>query len=349
VSQGDEVPLLGEDHGEYGVSVLVPVTEPPYPLDRLYAEYAAPLEREDFDFEFVFILRDRHADRLDELDALRARGAPIRILVTGDSQPEGALPHIAARHTKAPVLVTLPSFPTVATESLPTLIRALEEGLDLVAAVRDNQHDPLVNRMQRKAFHLLLHTLVGGRFTDIANGVRAVRREVLEQIDLYGDFNRFLPMLAVRDGFQVAELRVPAHQDDRRTRVYNPGVYLRRLIDLVGLMFLIRFTYQPLRFFGMLGTGLMGAGGVILLVVFVQRLGGRGLAGRPVLLLGVLLLVMGIQAMAMGLIGEIVVHHNISRRPLYRLRTRPVPVDDDVGHADGEYGDHDDDPAFEAR
>lgn len=308
------------------VCVLVPVTSPAYPLDRLYQEFSEPLEQAGVDFEFVFMLRDRTAHRVDALRALRDGGADIRLLVTGDSQPEGALAQIAARHTAAPILVTLPSFPVVAADALPELIRALENGADLVGAARENRHDPLVNRFQRRAFHLLLGAMVGGRFADIASGVRAMRREVLEEMDLYGDFNRFLPMLAVRDGFLVEELRVRAHEDDRRTRVYNPGVYLRRLIDLVGLMFLVRFTYKPLRFFGLLGSGLMGVGGVILMILLIQRLGGRGIADRPLLLLGVLLFVLGVQALAMGLIGEIVVHHNITRRPLYRLR-ETAPMD----------------------
>jgi hypothetical protein len=309
------------------LSVLVPVTGPEYPLDRLYSEFAAPLERMGIEFEFVFLVRDQSVASVAGLRALRDAGAAIRLLVTGDSQPEGALTHIAAQHTESPVLFTLPSFPVVTAEALPEMIRALERGPDLVAAVRDNRDDPVVNRVQRTAFHTLLGSLVGGRFSDIANGVRVMRREVLESIDLYGDFNRFLPMLAVRDGFQVEEVQVGAHDQDRRTRVYNPGVYLRRLVDVLGLMFLVRFTYRPLRFFGLMGAGLIGVGGVILLILFFQRLGGQGIADRPVLLLGVLFVVMGAQAVAMGLIGEIVVHHNVSRRPLYRLRELPGPPD----------------------
>lgn len=319
------------------VSVLVPVTWSTYPLDRLYLEFAEALEREGIDFEFVFLLRDRNMKHATELRAHRARGAPIRLLVTGDSQPEGAMAHIAAGHTEAPILVTLPSLPVVAADALPELIHALEKGPDLVTAIRDNRSDPFINRFQRRAFHLLLSNLVGGSFSDIANGVRVMRREVLEEIDLYGDFNRFLPMLAVRDGFRVEEVVVAPHAEDRHTRVYNPAVYVRRLIDLVGLMFLVRFTYQPLRFFGLLGTGLMGLGSVILMILLFQRLGGQGIADRPLLLLAVLLVVLGIQAMAMGLIGEIVVHHNVSRRPRYRLR-EPRPADPDApssAEADG--------------
>lgn len=338
--------IAGEEHvRELGaadgrssdVCVLVPVTPPEYPLHELYIEFERALDAAGLRAEFVFLLEDRNVGRIDALRALRSDGAAIRILMTGDAPPEGALAQIAARHTDARVVVTLPSFPVVAPEALPQMIRALDAGPDVVAAARDNRDDPLVNRIQRGAFHFLLQGMVGGQFSDIANGVRAMRRGVLEQMDLYGDFNRFLPMLALRDGFQVEEVRVRAHEGDRRTRVYNPGVYIRRVVDLIGLMFLVRFTYKPLRFFGLVGMSFMTVGSVVLGVLAVQRLGGRGIADRPLLLLGVLLVVVGIQAMGLGLVGEIVVHHNISRRPLYRLR-EASPRSSDERVSDGDPG-----------
>ena len=105
-------------------------------------------------------------------------------------------------------------------------------------------------------------------------------------------------------------------------RLYSPGIYLRRLLDVLGLFFLLRFTEKPLRFFGLLGSALSVAGGAILLVVLVQRLGGQSLADRPLLLLGVLLAVLGVQAIALGLIGEIIVHLHATRRPSYRVSRR---------------------------
>ena len=164
-----------------------------------------------------------------------------------------------------------------------------------------------------------------------------MRREVLSEIPLYGDFFRFLPVLAIREGYQVEEIDAPQHASDAKTRVYSPGIYLRRLIDVGGLFFLARFTFKPLRFFGMIGGTLVMFGGLILFVLFLQRLAGEPLAGRPLLLLGVLVFTLGVQSIALGLIGEIIVHFNAPKRSPYRARvdtaaeesltTRPDPVD----------------------
>jgi hypothetical protein len=106
-------------------------------------------------------------------------------------------------------------------------------------------------------------------------------------------------------------------------RVYSPGVYLRRLIDVVGLLFLLKFTDKPLRFFGLIGSLLSGLGAILLAVLFFQRLAGESLANRPLLLLAVLFMVLGIQSVALGLIGEMIVHLTASQRRRYRLRTAP--------------------------
>jgi hypothetical protein len=101
--------------------------------------------------------------------------------------------------------------------------------------------------------------------------------------------------------------------------VYGLGTYLRRALDLLGLFFLVRFTQRPLRFFGLVGSLLALAGTVILAVLGVQRIGGQGLADRPLLLVGILLLVLGVQAIALGLVGEIIVHLHAARHRQYRL------------------------------
>jgi hypothetical protein len=301
------------------VCVLVPVTRPAYPLERLYTDYSAPLKSGREDFEFLFVLSDPAPEFVDPLRGLQEAGEPVRVVVSGQASPESALAEVARAHTRSPILVTLPSYPRVEPQALVELLASLGDGDDLVTAARVNRADPLVNRVQRRLFHFLLGSMVGGRFADIASGVRVMRREVMEDLDLYGDHFRFVPMLALRDGFRVRELPVTPHSDDRRTRVYAPGIYVRRAVDLVGLMLLVRFTYKPLRFFGLMGSLVAGVGAVILVVLLVERLGGRGIADRPMLLLGVLLVVLGMQALALGLIGEIVVHHNVSRRPTYRL------------------------------
>lgn len=305
------------------LSVIVPVTERPEPLDWVYSEFAPGVRDLGVAFEFIFAVDGPNRWMASSLEPLRKEGEPIRIIQMGQTMGESSLLEAAASRARGRLLLTLPPYPRVAPAALGEVVRAVDQETDLASAVRSNPSESFLNRVQRRIFHFGLNRTVGGGFRDIASGVRAMRRKVMEEVDLYGDFFRFLPVLASRAGFRVREIAVPQHDRDRRTRVYSPGIYLRRLIDVLGLMFLVRFTFKPLRFFGLVGSGLALAGGGVLVVLLFQRMGGQAMADRPLLLLGVLLVVLGIQAIAMGLIGEIIVHLNASRRRLYRLEGEP--------------------------
>jgi hypothetical protein len=225
--------------------------------------------------------------------------------------------------TTGATVVTLPAYYRVVPDALPALVERVSQGVDIATARRWPRRDSWVNRVQNRAFHVLLHRVSSGagRIRDVGCGVRAMRRDVWQDLPVYGDFLRFLPILAMREGFRVEELAFPQHERDAQPRVYGSGTYLRRLIDVLGLFFLVRFIEKPLRFFGMIGAVIAGLGSLVLLVLLVQRIGGQGIADRPLLLLGVLLLVLGIQAIALGLVGEIIVHLNLSRGRTYRIAT----------------------------
>ena len=106
----------------------------------------------------------------------------------------------------------------------------------------------------------------------------------------------------------MAEVPVPQHPQDGRMRVYRPGVYLRRLLDILTLVFLVKFTKKPLRFFGLIGAGLFGVGLLVSAILAVDKLvGAAALADRPLLILGVLLMVLGLQTGSIGLLGELII------------------------------------------
>jgi hypothetical protein len=313
-------PEAGEQEVTVDVSVIVPITERPEDLVELYHEYSLPLIESKRTFEFVFAAEPWCGPLVEPLRELAAQGQPIRVLQVGQTMGEAALLRLAAAHCHAPVIVTLPAYRRVQASALGDLIQSLADGEDdVVTARRWPRRDSWLNRLQGRAFHLVLGGLTSTRLHDVACGVRAMRREVLLNLPLYGDFFRFLPLLAAREGYSVTELPVPQHERDKSTRVYGPGVYLRRVIDLLGLFFLLRFTEKPLRFFGLIGSILATVGGGVLAVLLYQRLNGQGIADRPMLLLGVLLVVLGIQAVALGLVGEIIVHLHASGRRSYQL------------------------------
>jgi hypothetical protein len=301
------------------VSVLVPVCERFEPLDTLYEGYSAPLRARGVEFEFLFLAEPWTRDLLNDLRPLIARGEPIRLLEVGQTLGETALLKLGAEHARSETLVTLPAYWRIEADTLPTVLDALDERTDVVVARRWPRRDSWINKLQNRVFHALIAGLSGNQIHDVACGVRIMRRSVLRELPLYGDFHRFLPLFALREGYRVVEVSAPQHPGDKGPRIYSPAIYLSRLVDLLGLFFLLRFTDKPLRFFGMFGSILSATGATVLFVLLLQRLAGMGIADRPVLLLGVLLLVLGFQAIALGLIGEIIVHlHAPSRRP-YRV------------------------------
>jgi hypothetical protein len=310
---------MDDARGAVAISVIVPVTERPARLSDLYEEYAAPLRALGRPYEFIFVAEPWFGKVTAPLEELAAQGEPITVLRVAQTMGETALLKLGAAHCRGPTVVTLPAYFRVEGPAVAELITRVDQGADLAVARRWPRRDSWINRLQSRVFHGLLSWLGFGRIHDVACGVRAMRREVLQEIGLYGDFVRFFPLLALRDGYDVVEVTAPQHALDRSARVYGLGTYLRRLIDLVGLVFLLRFTEKPLRFFGLLGSLSALAGVLVLAVITVQRFGGRGIADRPLLLLGVLLVVLGVQAIALGLVGEIIVYLHASRRAPYRV------------------------------
>ena len=308
------------------ISVVVPVTERPDSLVELYREFSAPLRASGRPFEFVVVAHPYFRHLTAPLAELGAAGEPVQVLEAGRSIGETALLRFALPHCQGRTIITLPAYRQVEARAIPELLAALDEGADFATACRFPRRDGLINRMQSKALHLLIGRVNRNGLSDVACGVRAMRREVLDELPLYGDLGRFLPLLAVHHGHTVREVPIEQHPRNTAQRVYSPGVYIRRLIDVLGLLFLMRFTEKPLRFFGLFGSVLAGSGGLLLTVLLAQRVAGQPIADRPLLLLGVLLVTIGLQAIALGLIGEMIVHFNASRRRIYRVRPTPQPT-----------------------
>lgn len=307
----------------FDVSVIVPVTERPSSLSGLYNEYAPALAESGRTFEFIFAVEHWHKDEGGQLRQLADAGAPIRVIEASHMVGESALLKLAATAVRGRVAVVLPAYRRVVAQAIPAIVAAVEDGADMANCRRWPRRDSWFNRAQTRVLHSAITGLSSTRVRDIGSGVRAMRPEVLRELPVYGDFFRFLPVLAIRDGYSVVEVDAEQHPDDTSLHVYPPGVYMRRAIDVFGLFFLSRFTYKPLRFFGLIGSLLAGVGALILLVLFVQRLGGQGLADRPLLLLGVLIFTLGVQSIALGLIGEIIVHFNAPKQRSYRIGDAP--------------------------
>jgi glycosyltransferase involved in cell wall biosynthesis len=303
------------------VSVIVPVVERADDLLVLYRSFAGELDRRGEEHEFLFVF-DGGFTPPPELVALSRERESVRLLSFARTFGETAALRLGIERSRGDVILTLPAYFQVQAEGLSGLLDALQAGADMAVASRSPRVDSWLNRLQSRAFHRMVGGLTDRRFHDMACGVRLIRRPVAEALPLYGDLHRFLPALALREGYRVDEVPVPQHPNDAGTRVYRPGVYIRRLLDIAAFFFLAKFTEKPLRFFGLVGSVFFGLGAVTSLVLLVERLSGEGIAGRPLLLLAVLLIALGVQLMGLGLVGEIIVHLQSPHRRAYRVRER---------------------------
>jgi len=303
------------------ISVVVPVVERADDLVAVYQAFGRELDARPQEYEFLFVFDGRFTPS-PELVALARENEAVRILRFARDFGETAALRLGIEKSRGDLVITLPAYFQVQPEGIHLLLDAVSKGADMVVANRSPRVDSWLNRMQSRAFHSIVGGVSEQRFHDMACGVRAMRRTVAEALPLYGDLHRFIPALALREGFRVDEVAIPQHPGDARTRVYGPGVYLRRLLDIAAFFFLAKFTEKPLRFFGLVGSLFLAAGTVLSLVLFIQRVEGQGIANRPALLLAVLFLALGVQLMGLGLVGEIIVHLRAPHRRAYRVRER---------------------------
>jgi glycosyltransferase involved in cell wall biosynthesis len=303
------------------ISVVVPVVERANDLVAVYRAFERELDYRPEAHEFLFVF-DGRLSPPEELIALARDNKAVRILRFAREFGETAALRLGIERSRGDLVLTVPAYFQVQPEGVRRVLEAVDQGADLAVANRSPRLDSWLNRIQSRAFHSIIGGVSEQRFHDMACGLRAMRRSVAEALPLYGDLHRFIPALALREGYRVEEIAVAQHPNDARMRIYGPGVYFRRLLDIAAFFFLAKFTEKPLRFFGLIGSIFLMSGTVMSLVLLIQRVEGRGIANRPALLLAVLLVALGVQLIGLGLVGEIIVHLRAPHRRAYRVRER---------------------------
>jgi len=304
------------------LSVVIPISERYDDLREIYHQCSQEISANGYSYEFIFVLDGPDHEILQILKDLKEDYPEIKVITLSHRQGEATALAVGIDKASAPVILTIPSYFQVEPQDVHRLLNKLvEDGQDLVIAWRNPRIDSLFNRAQSWVFHRLTGTLTGMRYHDISCGLRAMKRKVAQEVQLYGDLHRFFPLLAYQRGFKVEEVTVRQSGHDLKRRVYSPGLYLKRLLDVLTLFFLYKFTKKPLRFFGLIGSGISFAGVLITAYLGLYRLlGFGGIAGRPILILGVLLMVLGVQLFSMGLLGEIIIFTHAGQTKDYTVK-----------------------------
>jgi hypothetical protein len=289
------------------ISVICPVTRYAGDLAEVHEEFRDVLARTGRSLEFIYVIDGIWTGAEGSLARIREERYPVRILRMARGFGEATALQVGIEEATGRHVLTIPDRPQIDPRVVDGVLARLDAGEPVVVTRREPRSDALLNRLQTRAFHGLVRRLVGHDFKDMACGVRGFSAEAARALELYGDQHRFIPVIAARLGYRVTEIPGAQHPENRGLRLYGPGIYIRRLLDILTIFFLTRFTRKPLRFFGLIGVAVGAVGLAICLLLAAQRLlGNTALADRPLLLLGVLLVVIGVQITSIGLLGEII-------------------------------------------
>ncbi len=264
-------------------------------------------------YEVIFVDDGNGLALHQQLKQVTKARPQVRVMRLQRKMGEAIALAVGAQAARGEVIVTLDPYLHIAIDQLPKLIKPLEEeGMDLVCAWRHPRQEKGLGKLASDFFNAAASQLTGIEVHDLNCRMRVMRRQVPQELPMYGDLHRFLPIFAARRGFRWCEVQVPQQPGKQEVGAFAVQSYLQRMLDLLTLAFLTRFVKRPLHFFGLIGAASFFTGLLIALrLLYVKLIVNIGIGHRPLLLLAVLLIVVGIQVASIGLLGELLVFTHV--------------------------------------
>ncbi len=291
------------------ISIVIPVYNEEENIEKLYEELKEVLENLKLDYEIIFV-NDGSTDRTPQiLDELAKRDPKVKVVHFRKNYGQTAAMYAGFQYAEGDVVITMDGDLQNDPHDIPKLLEKIEEGYDIVSGWRKNRQDPFLSRiLPSKIANWIISKVTGVHLHDYGCTLKAYRKEVAKNFRLYGDMHRFLPAVAKSFGAKITEVVV-----NHRPRLYGKSKYgigrtIRVILDIFLVKFLNDYLNKPLYVFGSVGLTLMGLGFLIMLYLSIEKIFfGASIGGRPLLILGVLLFLSGLQLLSTGIVAEVVI------------------------------------------
>jgi glycosyltransferase involved in cell wall biosynthesis len=301
--------MYAEDRGDgVGLSIVVPVFNEAESLPELYAALAAVLESVGGSNELIFVDDGSTDASFEILKGLHDKDQRVKIIQLRRNQGKAAALAVGFREATGEIIMTLDGDLQDDPIEIPKFLRKLEEGYDLVSGWKAQRRDPWSRRFLSALFNYVTAFITGLRIHDFNCGFKAYRRAVVSELKLHGELHRFIPALASWRGFRIAEIQVKHHPRRHGKSKYGVERIPGGFFDLLTVIMLTRFTAKPLHLFGLLGVFLGFAGMTIIGYLSLGWFLGKWIGTRPILLIGAVLVIAGIQLISFGLVAEMIVY-----------------------------------------
>jgi glycosyltransferase involved in cell wall biosynthesis len=308
---------------ELPLSVVVPLFNEEASLEPLVDQLLTVLRPLGQEFELVLVDDGSRDQTAALLTTLSGRVPELVAVLLRRNYGQTAAMAAGFDSSRGATIVTLDGDLQNDPADIPLLLERLQQGYDLVSGWRHQRQDAALSRLLPSLLaNALIGRVTGVRLHDYGCSLKAYRREVLDDLNLYGELHRFLPALASIEGARIAEVKVRHHR--RRFGNSNYGIdrTVRVLMDLLTVWFMKRFLTRPMHVFGFGGLAAIGLGALIVLWLIAQKIMGADIGGRPLLLMGLLSFLTGVQLVCFGLLAELQMrtYHESQNRPIYRVR-----------------------------
>ena len=322
------------------ISIVIPVFNEADNIRPLYDAVKAAMAETGYAWETVFIDDGSTDGTYRTLEELHSDSGCVHIVRLRRNFGQTAAMAAGLDQAHGEVIVMLDGDLQNDPRDIPLLVGKITEGYDLVSGWRINRQDGFVRCFFSKVANSLISLITGVYLHDYGCTLKALRRDLAKQLKLYGEMHRFIPALAANIGAKILEVPVRHHPRRFGKSKYGFSRTIRVILDLMTVKFLSGYLTRPGHVFGSLGIVAVSIGTVITAVLGVQRLlGTTGLSDRPLLFLGILLIIVGTQFITMGLLGEMLsrVYHEGQDKPVYVIRDvltsadwKPTPIRDSV-------------------
>jgi glycosyltransferase involved in cell wall biosynthesis len=306
------------------LSLIIPVYNEADNVAELYRELVAAMEKPGRSYEIIFVDDGSSDGSWPVLTQIQKGDDRVRIIRLRRNFGQTAALTAGFDHARGEIIISLDADLQNDPADIPRLIQKIEEGFDLVSGWRRNRKDRLFSRRVPSAVaNWLISRITHVRLHDYGCTLKAFRREVIKNIKLYGELHRFIPAIASHMGVAIAEVQVNHRPRRHGKSKYSIFRFTRVILDTVTVKFLLTYSTRPLQIFGFIGMVSGALGLIISLWLSYQRLFlNKSLAERPLLFLGVLLIMIGFQFITLGLLAEIMVraYHESSGKAIYFIR-----------------------------
>lgn len=307
------------------ISLVVPIYNEEENIPLLYAEIKEVLDATSYQYEMIFIDDGSSDTSVKVLEQLSATDEKVLVIALRRNFGQTAAMSAGFDHASGDIIITMDGDLQNDPHDIPDMVTKLNDGYDVVTGWRFDRKDPFISRkLPSMMANKLISWITGVGLHDYGCTLKAFRKEVTENIRLYGEMHRFIPAIASGMGISFTEVKVNHRPRRFGTSKYGISRTIRVVLDLLTVKFLLSYATRPLHVFGTVGVISGGIGVLMALVMTLQRFfAGVPLSDRPLLLLAVLLIFMGIQFVTMGLLAELVVrtYHESQHKPIYYVRS----------------------------